>query len=404
MGNHFIVYAVFIAVYLGLIAGRIPRLAVDRTGIVLLGAIVLAVSGEADPGKGDLGIDISTIVLLFSFMIISAQLRLGGFYSRVSRHIAGLEMSAGFFLAVLIGTSAGLSALLSNDIVCLAMTPVLVQGCMRKGRDPVPFLIALACSANIGSAATLIGNPQVMLIGQSLGIGFARYTLFAAVPVTLSLFLCWLIIRRDLAFTSPETTALPLQEEQPFNAWQTKKGILVLLVVVGIFLVTPLPRDMVALAGAAVLLTSRTMASRKTLGLVDWQLLVLFMGLFIINRSFADAGGMDAVGALLSRMGVSLENPGWLFGVCAVLSNLVSNVPAVMLLLSLAPDPSSGPLLALVSTFAGNLLVVGSIANIIVLDQAAAFGIQVSWKRHARTGLPVTLASLAVAALWLAVF
>jgi Na+/H+ antiporter NhaD/arsenite permease-like protein len=161
---------------------------------------------------------------------------------------------------------------------------------------------------------------------------------------------------------------------------------------------------MVALAGAAVLLTSRTMASRKTLCLVDWQLLVLFIGLFIINRSFSDAGGMEAIGAMLSRLGISLRSSGWLFGVCAVLSNLGSNVPAVMLLLSLAPDPSSGPLLAIVSTFAGNLLVVGSIANIIVLDQAAASGVKISWERHARTGIPVTLASLAVAAVWLAAF
>lgn len=404
METRLIVYAVFSAVYLGLIAGRIPRLAADRTGIVLLGAITLAVTGFADPAEGGLGVDIPTILLLFSFMIISAQLRLGGFYSLVSRKIAALEMSSGSFLAVLIGTSAGLSALLSNDIVCLAMTPVLIQGCVRKGRDPVPYLLALACSANIGSAATLIGNPQVMLIGQSLSLGFARYTIFAVVPVILSLALCWLIISRDLAYTSPDMITLSLPEDQPFIPWQTKKGLAVLAVVVGFFVLTPLPRDMVALAGAAVLLTSRTMASRKTLGLVNWQLLVLFIGLFIINRSFSDAGGMEAIGAMLSRLGISLRSSGWLFGVCAVLSNLVSNVPAVMLQLSLAPDPSSGPLLAIVSTFAGNLLVVGSIANIIVLDQAAASGVKISWERHARTGIPVTLASLAVAAVWLAAF
>lgn len=404
METRLIVYAVFAAVYLGLIAGRIPRLAVDRTGIVLLGVIALVVTGGSDPVNGDIGIDVSTILLLFSFMIISAQLRLGGFYSRVSGFIAGLDMTEERFLAVLITTSGLLSALLSNDIVCLAMTPVLIQGCVRKGRDPVPYLLALACSANIGSAATLIGNPQVMLIGQSLRLGFARYTIFAAVPVTLSLALCWLIIRRDLACTSPDMITLSLPEEQPFIPWQTKKGLVVLAVVVGMFLLTPLPRDMVALAGAAVLLTSRTMASRRTLGLVDWQLLVLFIGLFIINRSFADAGGVDAISDLLSRMGISMGSPGWLFAVCAILSNLVSNVPAVMLLLSLAPDPSTGPLLALVSTFAGNLLVVGSIANIIVIDQAAASGVKISWRRHARTGIPVTIVSLAVAAAWLAVF
>lgn len=403
METRLIVYAVFGAVYLGLIAGRIPRLAVDRTGIVLLGAIALAVTGGAGPFNGDIGIDVSTILLLFSFMIISAQLRLGGFYSRVSGFIAGLDMTEESFLAVLIATSGFLSALLSNDIVCLAMTPVLVQGCVKKGRDPVPYLLALACSANIGSAATLIGNPQVMLIGQTFTMDFFGYTLVAAVPVLLSLAALWLILRGNLGGGGLLIASLSCPEEQPFSMWQTRKGLAVLFLVIAAFLFTSWPRDVVALAGAGALLTSRTMASRRTLGLVDWQLLVLFIGLFVINRSFSDFGGMDAVSSLLVSGGIALEKPAWLFAVCAVLSNLVSNVPAVMLLLSLNPDPAAGNLLALVSTFAGNFLVVGSIANIIVIDQAAILGVRISWREHARTGVPATIASLAITGLWLAV-
>lgn len=402
METRLIVYAVFAVVYFGLIAGRIPRLAVDRTGIVLLGAIALAVSGAADPEAGNLGIDVSTILLLFSFMVISAQLRQGGFYSRVSGYIAGLDMPEGRFLAVLIATSGLLSALLSNDIVCLAMTPVLIRGCVKKGRNPVPHLLALACAANIGSAATLVGNPQVMLIGQTLSLDFMGYTMIAVIPVALSLTALWLILRRRLRGATQPLSSPACVEDHPFNLWQTQKGLAVLLLVIAVFLFTSWPRDIVALAGAAALLTSRTMASRKTLGLVDWQLLVLFMGLFVINRSFAAAGGMDSVSVLLTRMGVILECQAWLFAVCAVLSNLVSNVPAVMLLLSLNPDPAAGHLLALVSTFAGNFLVVGSIANIIVIDQAAALGVDISWREHARIGVPVTLASLAITGLWLA--
>jgi Na+/H+ antiporter NhaD/arsenite permease-like protein len=181
------------------------------------------------------------------------------------------------------------------------------------------------------------------------------------------------------------------------------KGVAVTVGIVAAFVATDWPREIVALAGAGVLLVSRKMASREMLGLVDWHLLVLFIGLFVVNRAITQSG---LVGSLLmmSRMaGADITEPPVLFTVTAVLSNLVSNVPAVMLLLPAARDPLDGALLALSSTLAGNFLIVGSIANIIVVDQAARLGLAIDWRTHARIGVPITLITLALAAAWLAI-
>ena len=394
--NAILVFSVFTVVYLGMIFGRFPRLALDRTGIVLLGAIVLLETGNASLQGERSGIDVPTILLLFGFMVISAQFRLGGFYSEVSRRIGALSASPSLVLGAVIGASALMSALLTNDVVCLAMTPVLGAGCIRRRFNPAPFLLALACASNIGSALTLIGNPQNMLIGQYLSLSFGGYLAFAAMPVFLSLFFLWgivlLLFRGRWFLQMEEQTA----EERPFDSWQTLKGGVVLAVVVGFFLFSSLPRDMTALGAAGVLLLSRKMASRRTLEIVDWQLLLLFLGLFVINASFEAAGGLVILEKFLGSAGVSLSSPNWLYAATTVLSNLVSNVPAVMLLLPLVRGiPQAGYVLAVSSTFAGNLLLVGSIANIIVAGEAERMGIPFSWKEHARVGLPVTLASLA---------
>jgi Na+/H+ antiporter NhaD/arsenite permease-like protein len=187
----------------------------------------------------------------------------------------------------------------------------------------------------------------------------------------------------------------------PFDRWQTAKGLLVLGALVTGFLLTDVPHEVLALGGAALLLMSRRMASRDLIGLVDWHLLVLFIGLFVVNHAVAEAGLAARANAALRSAGIDLADGRWLFGVTAVLSNLVSNVPAVMLLLPHASHPLAGPILALASTLAGNLLIVGSIANIIVVEQAGALGVRIGWRLHARVGIPVTLATLALAALWL---
>ena len=407
-----IVYAVFCIVYLGMILGGLPFLQLDRTGVALLGAIALIGVGAVSPEEAAKSIHLPTLILLFSFMVVSAQMRLGGFYDWVTLRLAALPLAPPLLLAALTLVVAALAAVFSNDIVCMAVAPVLIDACRARRLDPVPYLLALACGANVGSAATLIGNPQNMLIGETLKLSFGGYFAQALGPVLLGLLATWGLIawqtRGRWTSAGGDTTRAAAPErredgEAPLDRWQTAKGVSVAAALVAVFLFLPAwPRDVAALTGAGLLLTSRKLHSNKMLGLVDWELLILFIGLFVVNHALQKTGIVAAMVADLAAAGVNLGQPGPLFAATLVLSNIVSNVPAVMLLLPVAAHTLAGPTLALVSTLAGNLLIVGSIANIIVVDAAARRGIRIDWRRHARVGVPVTLATLTIcaASLW----
>lgn len=403
-----LVVIVFVVVYVGMFLGGLPRLHLDRTGVALLGAIAIVGSGVMTPQAAAESVHLPTILLLFSFMVISAQMRLGGFYGAVTRRIAGPAVSAPALLGLVIAVVALLSAVFSNDIVCLAVGPLLADACLRRRLDPVPFLLALAAASNIGSAATLIGNPQNMLIGEMLHLEFAGYSAEALPPVLVSLVILWWLVVRTMrggpgeptdAVSKPE--GLVDDDEPDFDRWQTIKGLAVAGVLVVIFLATSWPREVAALVGAGVLLLSQRFHSSKVMGLIDWELLVLFIGLFVVNHALEGVGVTGQTLAWLTEHGVSLGEPAPLFFSTLALSNLVSNVPAVMLLMPVAEGAHAGPTLALVSTLSGNLLIVGSIANIIVVDAARRRGILIDWRRHATVGVPVTLATLAVAAAWI---
>jgi Na+/H+ antiporter NhaD/arsenite permease-like protein len=396
------VVTVFVLVYLGMVLGRVPGLALDRTGIALLGALALIAHGDLSTEAAWEAVDVSTIGLLLGLMVVSAQFRLGGFYSMVTQRVAALPLPPAAFLGALIAVVGLLSAVLTNDIICLAMTPLLADGCARRGLNPLPCLIALACAANIGSAATLIGNPQNMLIGQALHLSFAGY-LGIALPVAVAgLGALWLILRVQYRGRWQVAIQAPHPEARPFSAWQSGKGLAVLSAALLAFLFTPWPREVIALAAAGALLVSRRMHSREMLGCVDWQLLVLFAALFMLNHGLAGTGAVARALHASASAGIDVTSPPWLFGLSAVLSNLVSNVPATMLLLPAATHPLAAPVLALSSTLAGNFIIVGSIANIIVAEQARPLGITLTWREHAATGIPVTLVTLAMAAGWLA--
>jgi len=396
-----LILGTFVLVYIGMIFGGFRGLALDRTGIVLLGTIVLMAGGAVSPDRAWASVDVGTMALLFGLMVVSAQFRLGGFYTLVSQRMARGESSPKVFLVQVMGLSAMLSALLANDIFCLAVTPVVIEICSRRRMNPIPFLLALACSANIGSAATLIGNPQNMLIGQGLALPFGGYTLRALVPTLLSLVACgWIIARQFDGRWSFDTP--PIEVETPsFDARQSFKGGIVLTALVVVFVGGWIPREVAALAAAGVLLLSRRMASPKFLGLVDWNLLILFFGLFVINGALEDSGLLARGVGYLQSVGVDLAHGGWLFAATVLLSNTVSNVPAVMLLIKSTSHPDAGMILAMASTLAGNLILVGSIANIIVAEQSAKLGIELSAREHARTGIPVTCVTLAIAGLWM---
>lgn len=409
------VLAVFTVVYLGMFLGELPRLQVDRAGVALLGAIALLVTGSVTLERAVAHVDVPTMALLFGMMVLSAQLRLGGVYAALTRRagggVAGLDApdAALRLLGLVVALVGALAAVFTNDVVALAVTPVVIGLCREKGLDPIPFLLAVACAANVGSAATLVGNPQNILVGQALGLSFAGYLMRALVPSALGLFVVWSVVawryrgRWELAAAGPAGGTIGAGETgPPFRAWQAAKGLILAGAAMVLFLMGTLPRELVALAAAGIVLTSRRFHTRDMLGLVDWQLLVLFAGLFVVNGALADTGLVTrAVDALAGR-GVDASHPAWLFGLSVGLSNTVSNVPAVMLLLPVVEGERAGALLALASTFAGNLIIVGSIANIIVVEQARVAGLQLDWRTHARVGVPVTLVTLTLAAVAIA--
>lgn len=397
---------IFVLTYVGVALGRVPGLMLDRTGIALLGAIGMVVSGVLTLDKAIEGIDYSTIILLYSLMILSAQLRLGGFYTQTASRMTRLLDRPRLFLLFIMLTSAVLSAVLANDIVCLAFTPVLTVSLLNAGLNPFPFLIGLAISSNIGSAATIIGNPQNMLIGQVGRLNFGEFLTWCSPPSILSLLGSYLLVLwfNRGNFTTTRSIPHSLGEENwpVFNPWQSAKGLLAGGILVLLFF-TAIPRELSAIALAGILLCSRKMKSRNIIELVDWHLIILFCALFIVIAGISEKQIPELIINALSRNGIDLRNLLVLAGVSTAMSNLVSNVPATMLLIRfLNPgNPVEWYVLALSSTFAGNLFVLGSIANLIVIEQAKNYGVEISFKDHARVGIPVTLFTLLVLVGWL---
>lgn len=392
-----------------MVIGRLPGLALDRTGIAVSGAIGILIVTGATPSEAADFIDFSTLSLLFGLMVVSAQFRLAGAYTWLAARMATVRAGPSAFLLLVILVSGGLSAVLANDIIVLAMAPVLI-GIVRDRRlNPVPYLIGLAAGANAGSAATLIGNPQNILIGQTLQMSFARYLfLDALLPSTLALIVSWLVIRRvfrkRLARSVENSPAAADPGDAPaFDRFQAWKGAAVVMGLAVVFIGGWWDRDLVALAAAGLLLTNRRLTSPRFLSLIDWNLLALFAALFVINGALAGTGAFESAADAFNLAGVDIASPAWLFAASAVLSNLVSNVPATMILLPYASHEAAGAVLALSSTLAGNLVIVGSIANIIMVEQAARAGVTVTWRTHAAAGIPITLATLLLAAAWLLV-
>ncbi len=394
---------VFIVVYVGMMLGRLPGLKVDRSAIALLGAIALLASGEMSEQQAVDSIGYSTIGLLFGLMIVSAQFTMSGLYAEITHRVVSLNVGPRALLGIITAVSGVLAALLTNDVIALALAPVLLQLCTERKLNPVPYLLAMACATNAGSTATIIGAPQNMLIGQHMSLSFAGFMVYTAVPAALALGIIWLVISflyRDKWQLQPHLTLAPTKTHS-FDRLGSIKGLIFTAVIVVLFLFTQWPRDHIALAAAGLLLMNAHFKSRKMLDLVDWQLLVLFIGLFVVNGAFQQTHlpqqWVDSLGA----HGIEFQHPATLFITTFLLSDIVSNVPAIMLLVPYATDPIAGPAMALAAGMASNLIIIGSIANIIVVDTAARYKLPISFWEHARTGIPVTLMSLAIAAAWL---
>ena len=393
---------VFVLVYVGMGLGGVPGLALDRTGIALLGLIALIGTETMTLAEAASAVDAPTIALLFALMIISAQFEQSGFYGWVALRVTKAAQSPKSLLAAVIGATGFLSALLTNDVVVFALTPLLCGGILALKLDVRPYLMGLAGAANAGSAATLIGNPQNILIGQAGKLDFWNYILFALPPTLATLATIYGVIlltwRLEPAQTVKEAQAVDL------DRYQLGKAVLAVAVLIGLFL-TPLPREVSALAIAGTLLLSRRLSSRDMIGAVDWHLLLMFTCLFGVTEAFSRTGLAQQGLSWLGNLGLFPDHLSLMAPVTVLASNTIGNVPFVVLFIKLLPQLGPGPLygLAMLSTFAGNLLLTGSICNIIVAERAALQGARLSFMNFARSGVPITILSIAATIGWLMV-
>jgi Na+/H+ antiporter NhaD/arsenite permease-like protein len=384
--------------YLGLALGRLPFLRVDRTGVAIIGGALVVVSGLLPWDRAVAAVDAHTLVLLFGMMIVAAYLRLSGFF-RLVTYAAGRRARTPVGLLGLIIVAAGvLSALFVNDVVCLVMAPIVLDLSRRLRLPPVPYLVALATAANVGSVATLTGNPQNMLVGSFSGISYRAFLLreapVALIGLAIVFAVIWLAYRRRLPPALPtEAIAEPGVVHRALMI-KTVAAVSVMLVA----FLAGVPIALVAIGGAAYCLLTRRVNPDKVYREIDWGLLVLFTGLFVV------IGGVEASGLagqiLDAAAAVGLSRPAVLTAVTAVLSNLVSNVPAVLLFKTVIPtfgEPARAwLLLAMASTLAGNLTILGSVANLIVVEQARGAGIRIGFLEYSRVGVPVTALTLLV--------
>jgi Na+/H+ antiporter NhaD/arsenite permease-like protein len=396
-------YLIFLGSYFVFALGKFPGMKIDRPGAAIIGAVLMVAFRIVGARDALASIDFPTIVLLFSMMLIVGNLRVVGFFDWIAERLIE-RLRPHHLLPTVIFSSGLLSAFLVNDVVCLVMTPFVIRLARRLELAPAPYAIAVATASNIGSVATITGNPQNMLIGSLSGISYVKFAAALAPLAIAGLFVNWgltyWICLRGGSDDVPVRTALASSDDQRRRI-RAKPVIVLVAVLIGF--VAGVPAALTAASGAALLLVSRSVDPRKVYDEVDWGLLVFFLGLFIIVSGAERAG---LVARLLEPMAAwNLHRLPVFAAVTAVLSNAVSNVPAVMLLRTLVPsfpDPHAGWLaLAMASTLAGNLTITGSVANIIVVERAAADQVPISFQDYVRVGVPVTIATLIIGILWL---
>jgi Na+/H+ antiporter NhaD/arsenite permease-like protein len=395
-------YLIFAGSYVVFAIGKFPGMKIDRPGAAVIGAVLMVAFRIVGAREALASIDFATIVLLFSMMLVVANLRVVGFFDWITEAVIQ-RLHPRHLLPTVIFSSGVLSAFLVNDVVCLVLTPFVVHLARRLDRPPLYYVIAVATASNIGSVATITGNPQNMLIGSLSRIGYLEFIARLGPVALAGLLINWLIVHWlaarsgdrvvvEAALTAPEFQSRPLR----------KKPAVVLVVVLAGFL-AGVPPALMAAIGAALLLVTRSVDPHRVYDEVDWGLLVFFIGLFII------VGGAERAGLTQGLLGPiaawNLHRLPIFVTATAALSNIVSNVPAVMLLRTLVPgfpDPHRGWLaLAMSSTLAGNLTITGSVANIIVVERARGEGVDVGFAEYFRIGLPVTIATVVLGSLWL---
>lgn len=397
--------AIFAITYSVIALGKAPGLMVDRTGAALLGAIALIVFERIGIEAAWASIDVRTVALLFGLMIVSSAFIVSGFYDWAAARAARLDVGPKTLLAVFILVSASLSAFLTNDVVVLAMTPLLLAVTLERGFNPAPFLLAFCFAANTGAAGTAIGSPQNMILAEGLRLSFTSFAKATLSPAILSLPIVWLVLafayrgRWFLRGALPAATG-----PAPLNRLETGKALATTAAVVCAFVFTDWPRSLVAMGAAGFLLMNRKISSADLLKHADGDLMLLLFGLFVLNAALAQTGLPPRLLASLREHGVDLQEPLVLFFVTSALSNIVGNNPAVMLLLPYTsgtrPELTASAM-ALGTGFSCNMIIFGSLAGIIVVEEARKRGVEISFREFSRSGLPIAGACFALASAWL---
>jgi Na+/H+ antiporter NhaD/arsenite permease-like protein len=370
--------------------GKSPVFRVDRAGAAIIGATLMIATGVLSFDEAVCFVDYRTIALLFAMMLISSYMNVIGLFGYLGYYATSRFQTPKGLLRIVIALSGLLSAFLINDIVCLLFTPVVILICQRVKLPPVPYLLAVALASNIGSASTLIGNPQNILIGNLSDLSFGWYFLFALPISVAGLLMTYAILVKVYA----KELCMPLELSQsPFRVRPIPRALLIKGVVVlsGVVLgfVLGVEPALIASCGASLLLITRRIKPNKIYFGIDYNLLVIFIGLFVI------IGGVEQSGLLNPLLSKVQATNFQIFTILTVtLSNIVSNVPAVMLLKYLIPSINSSiwwANMALFSTIAGNLTITGSIANLIVAELAKKEGINIGFWDYFRIGFPLTI-------------
>ncbi len=394
---------IFAGSYLALALGRIPGLSIDRAGIALVGAGLMVASGALSMEDAYRAVDLDTITLLLGMMIVVANLRLSGFFALANAWIMAHARRPLVLLGAIVATSGVFSAFLVNDAICMVLTPLVLDLTRALGRRPIPYLLAVAMASNIGSTATITGNPQNIMIGSFSHIPYAGFA-FALAPIALvGLVLTAALIalfHREEFFRGARLEAAPIKVT--FNRVLVVRAALATLVLIAAFFAGVAPAKAAIIIGGLLLLTRRV-KSRRIYAQIDWSLLLMFVGLFIIV-----AGAQHALltpDLIAGVAGLHLDQMPALSAVTAVLSNIVSNVPAVLMLKpfveALRNPDKAWLVVAMASTLAGNFTILGSIANLIVVQRASASGVTISFWDYFKIGAPLTLITLSIGTLWL---
>ena len=394
---------IFAGSYLALAVGRIPGLSVDRAGIALAGAGLMVASGALPLEDAYRAVDLDTITLLLGMMIVVASLRLSGFFAVATAWVRTHANRPPALLCAIVATSGVFSAFLVNDSICLVLAPLVLDLTLALKRRPLPYLLAVAMASNVGSTATITGNPQNIMIGSFSHIPYTRFAL-ALGPVALVglITTAGLIALFHRAEFADNARLEPPPVKVAANRALVTRALAATLALIAAFFAGVAPAKAAIVIGGLLLLTRRV-KSRRIYAEIDWSLLLMFAGLFIIVAGAQHALlGPDMIAAV-GRL--HLDRVPVLGAVTATLSNLVSNVPAVLMLKpfveTLEDHDKAWLVVAMASTLAGNFTVLGSIANLIVVQKAQASGVTISFWDYFRVGAPLTLITLAIGTLWL---